>query len=174
MILNYNFEKKIKIHDGYYLLELKISHTIPNFYYKIYGNSGFIQHGRYSCNKNICLDNILIFTIDKLQNIFINIKYGECNEYFDFLNMDEILNGLKSKQNIKLDIKRKIDNVPDQSNIILDNVININKEIEKNTLFNYFNKDILNKSDSDEDDEKDDDDEEDDEDDDEKDEEEKD
>ena len=178
MIQNYTFNKKIKKNGINFQLEVILPNNFNNIEYKIYGEEGFVHYGIYTSIKNISLDNVLIIIINKLQNLFINIKsVNEDTEYFDFLNIYNNVDHLK--KNIKMDIKRKISGLDDQTNIFLDNIIsdkneNLNSEkdllnneddiIKKNVsthdLFNYFIK-KENKDSSDEDDTDDEEDEED-------------
>ena len=157
MIQNYTFNKKIKKNGAHFQLEIVLPNNFNNIEYKIYGEEGFVHYGIYTSVKNIVLDNVLIIIINKLQNLFINIKsVNEETEYFDFLNIYNNIDHLK--KNIKMDIKRKISTLDDQTNIFLDNIIydkneNLNNEkdilkneddiiIKKNVsshdLFNYF------------------------------------
>jgi hypothetical protein len=157
MIQNYTFNKKIKKNGAHFQLEIVLPNNFNNIEYKIYGEEGFVHYGIYTSVKNIVLDNVLIIIINKLQNLFINIKsVNEETEYFDFLNIYNNIDHLK--KNIKMDIKRKISTLDDQTNIFLDNIIydkneNLNnekdilkneddiiikKKISSNDLFNYF------------------------------------
>ena len=157
MIQNYTFNKKIKKNGAHFQLEIVLPNNFNNIEYKIYGEEAFVHYGIYTSVKNIVLDNVLIIIINKLQNLFINIKsVNEETEYFDFLNIYNNIDHLK--KNIKMDIKRKISTLDDQTNIFLDNIIydkneNLNNEkdilkneddiiIKKNVsshdLFNYF------------------------------------
>jgi hypothetical protein len=169
MIQNYTFNKKIKKNGTNFQLEVVLPTNFNNIEYKIYGEEGFVHYGIYTSIKNISLDNVLIIIINKLQNLFINIKSVDDNtEYFDFLNIYNNIDHLK--RNITIDIKRKISALDDQTNIFLDNIIfdkteNLNdekdilkneddmikKRISSNDLFNYFLKKDTNDS-SDEDD----------------------
>ena len=179
MIQNYNFNKKIKKNGTNFQLEIVLPNNFNNIEYKIYGEEGFVHYGIYTSVKNISLDNILIIIINKLQNLFINIKsVNEETEYFDFLNIYNNVDNLK--KNIKIDIKRKISGMDDQTNIFLDNIISdknekdilnneddilIKKNLSTHDLFNYFVKKENKDSSDDEDDADDADDAEDDEDD---------
>jgi hypothetical protein len=171
MIQNYTFNKKIKKNGPNFQLELILPNNFNNIEYKIYGEEGFVHYGIYTSVKNIVLDNVLIIIINKLQNLFINIKsVNEETEYFDFLNIYNNVDNLK--KNIKIDIKRKISGLDDQTNIFLDNIISdknenlnnkkdllnneddiIKKNISTHDLFNYFvKKDNKDNDSSDEDD----------------------
>ena len=44
MISNYNFEKKIKKYELYYILEIIFPADINNYSYKIYGDKNFIHN----------------------------------------------------------------------------------------------------------------------------------
>lgn len=167
MIQNYTFNKKIKKNGANFQLELTLPNNFNNIEYKIYGEEGFVHYGKYTSVKNILLDNVLIIIINKLQNLFINIKsVNEETEYFDFLNIYNNVDHLK--KNIKMDIKRKISGLDDQTNIFLDNIISdknenlnnkknllnneddvIKKNISTHDLFNYFVKKENNSSDED-------------------------
>ena len=177
MIQNYTFNKKIKKNGANFQLELILPNNFNNIEYKIYGEEGFIHYGIYTSVKNISLDNVLIIIINKLQNLFINIKsVNEETEYFDFLNIYNNVEHLK--KNIKMDIKRKISELDDQTNMFLDNIISdknenlnnkknllnneddiIKKNISTHDLFNYFvkkeNKDSSDEDDTDDDSEND-------------------
>ena len=107
MISNYNFEKKIKKINNLYNLEIVLPNILNNFNYKIYGNNGFFQNGKFTTYKNINTDNTLVFSIDKIQIIFINIKINNKIEYFDFLDMSKKINNYNLTKNIKINIKRK-------------------------------------------------------------------
>ncbi len=168
MIQNYTFNKKIKKTGDYFQLEIILPNNFNNIEYKIYGDEGFVHYGLYKSIKNVSLDNILIIIINKIQNLFINIKtINDDIEYFDFLNNYD--NNDTLKKNIKMDIKRKVNIIDDQTNTYLDNIINDEKDVlEKDTnnskksisshdLFNYF----VKKNNESSDDEDDDDDEED-------------
>jgi len=88
MIQNYTFNKKIKKNGTNFQIELILPNNFNNIEYKIYGEEGFVHYGIYTSIKNISLDNVLIIIINKLQNLFINIKsVNENNEYFDFFNI---------------------------------------------------------------------------------------
>ena len=106
MITNYNFKKKIKQIDSVYNLEINIPNILNNFYYRLYGSEGFYQNGKFSSYKNINTNNVLVFCIDKIQIIYINIKVNNKIEYFDFFDMLKNSNNIFTK-NIKIDIKRK-------------------------------------------------------------------
>jgi hypothetical protein len=110
MIINYNFNKKIKKIDSIYYLEIIIPNIINNFYYKIYGSNGFFQNGKFTSYKNINTDNILVFSFNEIQTIFISIKINNKTEYFDFYDMLKKSFNNNFTKNIKIDIKRKIDN----------------------------------------------------------------
>ena len=177
MIQNYTFNKKIKKNGANFQLELILPNNFNNIEYKIYGEEGFVHYGIYTSVKNISLDNVLIIIINKLQNLFINIKsVNEETEYFDFLNIYNNVEHLK--KNIKMDIKRKISELDDQTNMFLDNIISdknenlnnkknllnneddiIKKNISTHDLFNYFvkkeNKDSSDEDDTDDDSEND-------------------
>ena len=105
MITNYNFKKKIKQIDSLYNLEINIPNILNNFYYRLYGSEGFYQNGKFSSYKNINTHNVLVFCIDKIQIIYINIKVNNKIEYFDFFDMLKNSNNNFTK-NIKIDIKR--------------------------------------------------------------------
>jgi len=126
MITNYDFEKNIKKNGNNYYLEIIIPNNLNNFIYKIYGDNGFIQHGKYSSYKNIKTINIFTIIIDKLQTIFITIIKKNEKEYFDFINMEKYI----INKNIKLDIKREINN-----NDLIDKMIEEYKE-NKSLLIN--------------------------------------
>ena len=119
MITNYDFEKNIKKNGNNQYLEIIIPNNLNNFIYKIYGDNGFIQHGKYSSYKNIKTVNIFTIIIDKLQTIFITIIIKNEKEYFDFINMKNYI----INKNIKLDIKREINN-----NELIDKMIEEYKE----------------------------------------------
>jgi hypothetical protein len=158
MIQSYTFNKKIRKNGNHFQLEIVLPNNFNNIEYKIYGDEGFFHHGLYKSIKNVSLDNILIIIMNKIQNLFINIKsINDDLEYFDFFNYN---NNDSLKKNIKIDIKRKVNNIDDQANIYLDNIIidekeddNISKKnISSHDLFNYFVK-KNNESSDDEDDE---------------------
>jgi len=108
MLYNYHFNKKLKKNINSYSLEITIPNIYNNFHYKIYGNKGYYNYGKYSSINNTNLNNILTINIDKEQIIFINILQKE-DEYYDFLNMkDEIKK--KYKKNIKMNIQKKYNN----------------------------------------------------------------
>ena len=104
MINSYNLKKKIiNIYDTYYL-EIIFPNDFNNFTYKIYGNKGFIQHGKHNLFDNILKKNVLIVEIDKLQLIFISIIFNDNNnEIFDFIDLNNLIH---IKKNIKIDIKK--------------------------------------------------------------------
>jgi len=145
MIINYDFEKTIKKNGDNYFLEIVIPNNLNNFVYKIYGDNGYIQHGKYTCYKNIKSINLFTITIDKLQTIFITIIIKNEKEYFDFINMENYF----INKNIKMDIKREFSN-----NDLLDKMIEDYKEnnitYKQNSLI--INEDSSENS-SDEDDE---------------------
>lgn len=107
MISKYNFEKKIKKINNIYNLEIVIPNILNNFNYKIYGSNGFFQNGKFTSYKNIHTDNILVFSVDKIQIIFINIIINNKIEYFDFLDMFKKTINSNFTKNIKINIKRK-------------------------------------------------------------------
>lgn len=120
MIENYNFEKNIKKNGNNYFLEIILPNNFNNFIYKIYGDNGFIQHGKYTSYKNIKTINLITIIIDKLQNIFLSFIVKNKKEYFDFINMKNCY----INKNIKMDIKREVNN-----NDLLDKMM---KEIKEN------------------------------------------
>ena len=101
----YNFSKSIKENNNIYFLELVIPHSFNNFSYKIYGDDGFVQNGKYTFYKNINIDNIIVISINKIQQLFLNIKLVDNIEYFDFINMSSML----INKNIKINIKKIIE-----------------------------------------------------------------
>lgn len=107
MISKYNFEKKIKKINNIFNLEIVIPNILNNFNYKIYGSNGFFQNGKFTSYKNIHTDNILVFLVDKIQIIFINIIINNKIEYFDFLDMFKKTINSNFTKNIKINIKRK-------------------------------------------------------------------
>jgi hypothetical protein len=114
MIEYYNFDKNIKKSGSNYIIEINIPNKFNNFYYKIFGNKGFYQYGKYIINKNNNTDNIFIITLDEIQIICFSIILNKSNkndeEYFDFYNLYDILNDEK-KKNIEINIiKKNIDN----------------------------------------------------------------
>jgi Ran GTPase-activating protein (RanGAP) involved in mRNA processing and transport len=107
MINNYNFDKKIIKDGNNYILEITIPSIYNNFFYKIYGSDGFYNYGKYSSFTNLVFNHKLTINIDKIQNIFINIVLKKNNnEYYDFVNMNEITEKDYEK-NIKMNIKKK-------------------------------------------------------------------
>lgn len=146
MIINYDFEKTIKKNGNNYFLEIVIPNNLNNFVYKIYGDNGYIQHGKYTCYKNIKSINLFTITIDKLQTIFITIIIKNEKEYFDFINMENYF----INKNIKMDIKREFSN-----NDLLDKMIGEYKEnnitYKQNSIINEDSSE--NSSDEDEDEE---------------------
>jgi hypothetical protein len=114
MIEYYNFDKNIKKSGSNYIIEINIPNKFNNFYYKIFGNKGFYQYGKYIINKNNNTDNIFIITLDEIQiicfSIILNKSSKNDEEYFDFYNLYDILNDEK-KKNIEINIiKKNIDN----------------------------------------------------------------
>lgn len=105
MISHYNFSKSIKENNNIYFLELVIPHSFSNFSYKIYGDDGFVQNGKYTFYKNVNIDNIIVISINKIQQLFLNIKLLNNIEYFDFINMSSML----INKNIKINIKKIIE-----------------------------------------------------------------
>jgi len=114
MIYNYTFEKNIIKTGDSYSLEIKIPSAHNIFFYKIYGSNGFYNYGKYSSFSNKVFDHKIVISIDKIQNIFINIILKNKCEYYDFINFEK---------NIKLNIKKKYNNI---------NGNNIDKLIEQN------------------------------------------
>ena len=123
MINNYTFKKNITKRDLNYFLELNIPSIFNNFLYKICGNKGFYNYGKYSSNNSINSNNNLLIEIDKVQILVISITF-KGKEYFDFLNMhdaqydtqddthddpldDDPLDDDSYKKNIKINIERK-------------------------------------------------------------------
>lgn len=119
MIENYKFEKNIKKIDKDYFLEIILPGNFNNFVYKIYGDKGFIQQGKFTAYKIIKSNNIITIIINKLQYIFINISIKNKKEYFDFINMKNYY----ISKNIKMNIKRN-----DENNILIDKMIEQFKE----------------------------------------------
>jgi len=104
MIKSYTFKKKIINNCDTYYLEIIFPDSFNDFTYKIYGDKGFIQHGKHNLYNNILKKNVLIIEIDKLQLIFISILFNDKNnELFDFINLHDLLN---IKKNIKIDIQK--------------------------------------------------------------------
>ena len=102
MIYYYDFTKNVKENNNIYIIELVIPHSFDNFVYKVYGDDGFVQNGRFTFYKNISVDNIVVISVNKIQNLFFNIKLKNNIEYFDFINMSNML----INKNIKLNIKK--------------------------------------------------------------------
>ena len=119
MISNYNFEKKIKKINNIYNLEIVIPNILNNFNYKIYGSNGFFQNGKFTSYKNIHTDNILVFLVDKIQIIFINIIINNKIEYFDFLDMIKKTIKCTFTKNIKINIKRKSNKKKNMDEILI-------------------------------------------------------
>ena len=115
MINNYNFDKKIIKDGNNYILEITIPSIYNNFFYKIYGSDGFYNYGKYSSFTNLVFNHKLTINIDKIQIVFINIVLKKNNnEYYDFVNMNEITEKDYEK-NIKMNIKKKYnDNTIDE------------------------------------------------------------
>jgi hypothetical protein len=128
MITNFDFEKNIKKIGNDYFLEINIPNNINNFIYKIYGDQGFIQHGKITCYKNIKSINVFTIIIDKIQTIFFTLIIKNEKEYYDFINMKNYF----INKNIKMDIKREVNN-----NELLDRMIEEYKE--NNTVNKYTN-----------------------------------
>jgi hypothetical protein len=138
MIVNYNFDKNIKKNGLNFFLEINIPKKINNFVYKIYGNSGFFQYGKYSSYKNNNQNNILVFNIEKIQIIFLSIIIYKKNiEYFDFISMENIINKNNIK-NITIDIKKKYieSNDEDTKSLNSDENNSINSSNKDNKLIN--------------------------------------
>ena len=104
MINSYTFKKRIINNCDTYYLEIIFPDSFNDFIYKIYGDKGFIQHGKHNLYNNILKKNVLIIEIDKLQLIFISIIFSNKNdELFDFVNLHDLLD---VKKNIKINIKK--------------------------------------------------------------------
>jgi len=125
---NYNFEKYIFKKNKEYYLELNLPNNFTSFIYKIYGNEGYYNCGKFKSYINNG-NNRFIINIGIPQIIFITLTLNNEGEYFDFINMkNEINNNLvEIKQNIKLNIIRK-------ENINLDKLLK--KNINTNLLSN--------------------------------------
>lgn len=106
---NYNFEKYIYKKNNDYYLEFNLPINFKSFIYKIYGNEGYFNFGKYTSYKNSG-NNTFIISISSPQLIFIvlTLNKGE-SEYFDFIDMKNELdeNSSDIKRNIKINIKRK-------------------------------------------------------------------
>ena len=136
MITNFEFEKNIKKNGNDYFLEINIPNNINNFIYKIYGDQGFIQHGKFTCYKNIKTFNVFTIIIDKIQTIFFTLIIKNEKEYYDFINMKNYF----INKNIKMDIKREVNN-----NELLDKMI---EEYKENNTINKYTNILINEEDS--------------------------
>ena len=127
MINSYNFKKKFINNSNTYYLEIIFPDSFNNFIYKIYGDKGFIQHGKHNLYNNILKKNSLIIEIDKLQLIFISIIFSDKkNELFDFINLYNLLD--IKKKNIKINIER----INSGSNNIFNNLnLKISENVEE-------------------------------------------
>jgi hypothetical protein len=106
---NYNFEKYIYKKENNYYLELNLPNNFSSFIYKIYGNEGYYNFGKFKYYKNSG-NNVFIININNPQTIFITFTLeNEQKEYFDFINMiDEIENNpIEIKRNIRVSVIRK-------------------------------------------------------------------
>jgi len=138
MISKYNFEKKIKKINNIYNLEIVIPNILNNFNYKLYGSNGFFQNGKFTSYKNIHTDNILVFLVDKIQIIFINIIINNKIEYFDFLDMFKKTIKCTFTKNIKINIKRKSNEKKNMDEILIisdesEDLISEESDTESNT-----------------------------------------
>jgi len=118
---NYNFEKYIYKRGIDYYIELNLPQNFKSFIYKIYGNDGYYNFGKFTSYKNSG-NNTFIINVDKPQTIFILLTlYKDTHEFFDFINMVNELkdNLIDIKKNIKLNIMRK-DNIQKED---IDNLI---------------------------------------------------
>ena len=117
---NYNFEKYIYKKNNDYYLEFNLPINFKSFIYKIYGNEGYFNFGKFTSYKNNG-NNTFIISINSPQLIFIvlSLNKGE-SEYFDFINMkNELEKNLSHiKRNIKINIKRK-ENIEKEDIILL-------------------------------------------------------
>lgn len=104
---NYNFEKRIYKNGMNYCLEISLPNNFNNFFYKVYGNNGFYNYGKYSSFKNTDSNNTLLININKIQYLFISLIITKKNiEYYDFVDMNDIVNNIDSLRNIKMKIER--------------------------------------------------------------------
>lgn len=87
--------------------------------YKLYGSNGFFQNGKFTSYKNIHTDNILVFLVDKIQIIFINLIINNKIEYFDFLDMIKKTIKCTFTKNIKINIKRKSNEKKNMDEILI-------------------------------------------------------
>lgn len=119
---NYNFDKYIYKRGIDYYIELNLPQNFKSFIYKIYGNEGYYNFGKFTSYKNSG-KNIFIINVDKPQIIFILLTLNkDTYEFFDFINMVNELeeNSVDIKKNIKLNITRK-DNIEKED---IDNIMN--------------------------------------------------
>jgi hypothetical protein len=127
---NYNFDKYIYKRGVDYYIELNLPQNFKSFIYKIYGDEGYYNFGKFTSYKNSG-NNTFIISIDKPQMIFIVLTLNkDTYEFFDFINMVSELdeNSIDIKKNIKLNIKRK-DNIEKED---IDNLIN-NEESDEDS-----------------------------------------
>jgi hypothetical protein len=148
---NYNFSKKIYIKkDNKFCLEIYLNKDIfNNFNYKIFGSLGYYEYGSYSSYKNNNNDNIITFTIDIIQTLFISIKQNNI-EYFSFINENSFSNSINYDKNININIKKiseyinkeNFNNI-DYINDYLINVDNISDTDSSNTSIIDDENDLL-------------------------------
>ena len=118
---NYNFEKRIYKNGINYCIEISLPNDFNSFFYKIYGNEGFYNYGKYSSYKNNDVNNTLLININKVQLLFISLIESKKNkEYYDFVDMNNHLENPDLLKNIKIKIERQEDNFQVIENIIDD------------------------------------------------------
>ena len=104
---NYNFEKRIYKNGINYSLEISLPYKFNNFLYKVYGNEGFYNYGKFILYKNNEANNTLVININKVQYLFISLITKKNKEYYDFIDMNNMVNNIDSLKNIKLKIERE-------------------------------------------------------------------
>jgi hypothetical protein len=138
--INYELTKKIIKNGKKYDIQINIPNKFNDIVYHIYGSLNFHEYGKFKISKNNNLDNILTFEINEVQIIFISIYLKKENKtIYDFIDMKNFISINNYKKNIKIYIKKKINN-----DYILDEINKL--ETESNLLLK------LNEEDSDEED----------------------
>ena len=120
---NYNFEKRIYKNGITYCLEISLPNNFNNFFYKVYGNDGFYNYGKFSSYKNNETNNTLVINVNKVQYLFVSFILTKKNkEYYDFIDMNNMVNNVDLFKNIKLKVEREDSETSSINFKLIDNI----------------------------------------------------
>ena len=114
--IGFEFEKRLIVNEGNYILYIKIPKTIRQYEYQALGDDGYhtiaeVKVGDIHEKKK--MRNSIFLVFENIQMIFFQIKIcmenGSISQYHEFINIHEIYKEIKPPQppsyNIKMVVK---------------------------------------------------------------------